>query len=402
MKNVEEMRGKMFALIDDVRNLVQEAEKEKRALSAEEEEKKDKMMSEIKRMEKDIADEEELQRVEAQRAKSPDNDPEKTAYEWRSLGEFAYTVIHNPGDERLARREVGPQTMGQGSEGGYLVPEQFSNQLLTVQPDEAVVRPRATVFTGGEADFKIPALKYSGNNMYAGAQVTWIDEGAEKPQTDIQFKQIVLQPYEVAAHVEVTDKLLRNASMIEQIIQNQLRGALIDAEEDAFLNGNGTGKPQGIIGSEPAIGVTRANNSKVQYEDLVNMFARFRGRRGIWIANRGVLPQLMTEVKDGDGRILWQPNARDGNPGNIFGLPVVMSEHSPAMDQTGSLLLVDLSYYLIKDGAGIAIAASPHMKFTNNVTIIKAFKTVDAKPWLSGPLPTSYETSPFVQLENIA
>jgi len=400
MRNIEHMKGKMFQLIDDVRAMVEAAETEQRALSSEEQEKKEKIMADIRQLEKDIAEEEEIQRIESQRANHPDNDPEKTQAEWRSLGEFAYTVINNPRDERLQRREVGSQTMGEGSEGGYLVPTQFSDQILTVSPDEAVIRPRANVFTGGEADFKIPALKYSDNNMYAGASVTWIDEGDVKPQTDVEFKQITLQPYEIAAHVEVTDKLLRNANMVEQVVRNQLRGALIDAEEDAFLTGNGVGKPRGVIGSDPAIGVTREDDNKVQYDDLVNMFARFRGRRGVWIANRGVLPQLMTEVKDGDGRILWQPNARDGQPGSIFGLPVVMSDHSPDMNQTGSLVLADLSYYLIKDGVGVAIAASPHMKFTNNITIIKAFKTVDGKPWLSGPLPTSYETSPFVQLEN--
>jgi len=404
MKNVEEMKGKMYTLIDEVRNLAATAEKEDRALSAEEREKKDKMMDSIRDMEKDITAEEEMQRVEAQRAKSPDADPEKSAHEWKSLGEFVKTALTNPNDKRLANREVegrqANQSMGDGAQGGFLVPEQFSDQLLTVSPDEAIVRPRATVFESGDSDFKIPALQYSGNNMFAGAEVTWIDEGNTKPQTDIQFKQITLQPYEVAGHVRVTDKLLRNAPVIEQIVSTQLRRALIDAEEEVFLtnSGNVANAPNPIIGDAATITIGRDTDNEVQYEDVINMFSRFRGQRAVWIVNRGVIPQLMGMKDDGDVMV-WQPNAREGNPGTLLGYPVLYSDNSPSLGSTGDVVLADLSYYLIRDGIGVAIAASPHVEFTNNITYIKAFKTVDGKPWLSGPLPTDPTSSPFVELE---
>ena len=337
-------------------------------------------------------------RYSAQQIHTGAQDPMK----FRSLGEFVQAVTLNPGDKRLRDRDIdvrqSAQDMTNDIQGGYLVPDEFSDQLLTVQTDEAIVRPRATVFGGGDADFKIPALQYHGQNMYAGASVTWISEGAEKPQTDINFRQVTLQPYEVAAHVEVTDKLMRNSNIIEQVVRTQLRGALIDAEENAFLTGSGS-KPTGIIDADCTFGVTRNSNTAVDYDDLSSMYARFRGRRGVWIVSREVLPELMT-LEDGANQYVWQPNARDGSPGNLFGLPVLYSDHSPALNQTGSVLLCDLSYYLIKDGVGVAIAASPHFKFTNNITVIKAFKTVDGKPWLDNVLPTTYETSPFVQLEN--
>lgn len=403
MKNIAQMKERMFTLIDQVRQMAQTAENESRALTAEEQEKKSKMMDEIKQFEKDIAEEEEIQRIESQRANHPDNDPEKTAHEWRSLGEFVKTALTNPNDERLANREVegrqANQEMGTGSQGGFLVPEQFSDQLLTVAPDEAIIRPRATIFASGDADFKIPALQYSGNNMFAGASVTWIDEGGLKPQTDIEFKQITLQPYEVAGHVRVTDKLLRNAPVIEQIVSTQLRRALIDAEEEVFLTNSGSvaNAPNPIIGDAATITISRSDANQVQYDDVKNMFARFRGQRAVWIISRGVIPELMG-MKDENNSLVWQPNARDGSPGTLLGYPVLYSDNSPALGTVGDVVLADLNYYLIRDGVGVAIAASPHVEFTNNITYIKAFKTVDGKPWLSGPLPTTPTSSPFVEL----
>lgn len=403
MRNIEEMRAKMFALVDSVRELT----KEDRELSAEETEKRDKILGDVRRMEKEIEAEVELQRVEAQKAKQ-NHDPEKDRAEWRSLGEFVQTIYTNPSDRRLKGREVElrqppPQEMDTGAAGGFLVPDQFSQDLLTVQPDEAVVRPRATVFPGGsDADFHIPALRYSGNNMFAGAEVDWIDEGVAKPETDVTFKRITLHPFEVAAHVRVTDKLLRNAPVIEQIVRTQLRGALIDAEEEAFLVNAGVvaNAPTPIIGHGSTIEVNRAGAGAVAYGDLVEMFYQWRGRRGVWIINRAVIEELMNMQAPGAGQeLVWQPNARDGNPGTLFGMPVLTSDHSPALGLLGDVVLADLSYYLIKDGVGVSMAISPHVHFVNNITVIKAFKTVDGIPWMLGPIPTTPASSPFVVLD---
>ena len=399
MNMIEKAKQKRWAVLEDVKTMVEGAEKEERSLTAEEREKRDKMMADVQEMAKDIEAMEKLRDEEVRNMKVTQNDPEKDKAEWRSLGEFIQAAVTNPSDKRLKGRHVEDraQTLGQGTEGGFLVPDQFANELLTVQPDEAIVRPRAKVFTGGESDIHVPAVRYSGNNMYGGVAVNWIDEGAAKPETEVVFKRITLHSYEVAAHVEVTDKLLRNTSMIDTVVRDMLRGALIDAEEDAFLNGAGGVQPTGIIGHAATIGVARAVGAAVAYTDLVDMVARFRGRNPVWVISRGAMPDMLTMV-DANGNLVWQPNARDASPSRVMGYPVLYTDNSPALGAAGDVLLADFSQYLIKDGAGIAIASSPHVQFLNNITVIKAFKTVDGSPWLLGPLPTTPTTSPFVQL----
>jgi len=403
--NIEDMKGELFALVDEARKMIETAKEEKRDMTAEETEKHDKMMADIRAKEKAIAVETELQRVEAMKAQKKE-DPEKDLAEWRSLSEFVRTVVTNPRDARLAGRDYDGQQQSDGGSGGFLVPDVFSKDILTVSPDEAIIRPRATVYTGatgeGFGEMYIPALDYSaGSNMFAGAEVQWIGEGEEKPETAVGFKRVTLHPYEVAAHVQVTDRLLQNGPAIEGIVRNQLRAALIGAEEKAFLTGSAQGQPTGIVGHASAIKVERATAGKVAYGDLAAMLQVFRGQRGVWIVGRDILPELMA-LKDGSNRLLWQPSARDGNPGTVFGMPVLFSDYSPALGTAGDVVLADLSYYLIGDGVGVSIAASPHMKFTSNITIIKAWKTVDGTPWLTAPLPTSVPTSPFVQLDDAA
>ena len=332
--------------------------------------------------------------------------------QFRDFGEFLQTVKYNPHDQALRAKEMSDKTqkrfmnMGFGANGGFIVPEQFSNQIKMVDDQSAIFRPRAQVIPAGDppdAAITIPALDQGGaNGVYAGVQVTWIAEGAQKPETEPAFREIRLEPNEVAAHVVVTDKLLRNSAAAGALVSSLLRKAIIAAEEDAFLSGNGAGQPLGIIGHPAAIQVARTGAGAIAYTDVVNMFARAKfGGRLAWIGSQTCLPQLMTMVDAGQN-LVWQPNAREGAPGTLLGIPFLLNDQSPILGAEGDLILVDLNYYLIKDGSGISISMSEHPLFTQNRTIIKAFWNVDGQPWLSTPLLARdgvSTVSPFVVLD---
>jgi HK97 family phage major capsid protein len=327
--------------------------------------------------------------------------------EWRNFGEFLQAVRWNQRDSRLSYQEFEKRDMQvlPGASGGFLVPPQYSSMILQVQPQDAIIRPRATVIPAGDppdAPITFPTLNQSGaRGVYSGVTVAWIAEGARKPQTEPAFLETTLTPKEVATHVVVSDKLLRNAEAASSVVTTLLRRAILAAEDAAYLSGNGVGQPMGIIGHPSSINVGRNNPNVIAYADVVAMFARAKfGGPLCWIASPTTLPQLMT-IADGNQRLLWQPNARDGAPGTLLGFPVLINERSPVLGTQGDLVLADLQYYLIKDGSGIFISASEHVQFLNNKTVIKAFFNVDGQPWLSTPLLLEdgvSTVSPFVVL----
>lgn len=333
--------------------------------------------------------------------------------EFREFGDFLQTVRWNPGDSALKTREVAKNAegralqMGNGPLGGFIVPEQFSNNILMVSEQQALFRPRAQVIPAGDppdAPITIPALDQSGaRGVYSGVVVQWIAEGEQKPETEPRFREIKLEPQEVAAHTIVTDKLLRNSAAAGALVASLLRKAIIAAEEDAFYTGDGAGKPLGIIGHPACINVPRAGANQIGYADIVAMYAAAKfGGRMVWIASQTCLPQLMTMVAAATNNLVWQPNAREGAPGTLLGIPVLLNDQSPTLGNLGDLALVDLDYYLIKNGSGIAIAMSEHPRFTRNQTIIKAFWNVDGQPWLNTPLLQRdgvSQVSPFVVLQ---
>jgi HK97 family phage major capsid protein len=330
-------------------------------------------------------------------------DTRKTS-EFSTLGEFIYTVRFRPGDERLI--EVREQTFGVGAQGGFLVPEQFTREILSITPQDAIFRPRATVIPAGippDAAITIPTLDQAGTKgVYAGVTVNWIAEGADKGETQAYLKEVKLDPNEVAGYIVATDKLLRNAPAATALIQTLLRRSIIAAEEDAFLAGSGVGKPLGILASAATLAYNRATANEVAYGDVAGMYGKAKfGGPLLWIGSQSILPQLLT-MKDPGNHYVWQPNAREGAPGTLLGLPLVFNNQSPTLGSKGDLTLVDLQYYMIKDGAGIVISASEHVYFKQNKTVIKAFWNVDGQPWLSAPLTLedgSTQVSPFVVLD---
>lgn len=411
MKNTKEMREERAETLKRAQAVLDAADKEDRNLTEDEVAEIDALRTEAesRRTEIEARDALEAEKIDARMNEREDAMPEGDGG-FRNLGEFLYNVRFNPTDKRLVRDAWVGQTQdgAGGADGGFLVPVQYQTAILTVNPQEAIVRPRATVIpadaTSPDATLKMPALDYS-ENMYGGVTVSWIAEQDDKPQTEFDLRQITLTPFEVAGYIPVSDKLLRNSAAASILIEKLLRGAILAEEDKRFiLSGGGTTKPTGVIGHGGTVEIPRDAANTISYGDIVDMYASIRGNSPVWVASPTVLPQLMQMVTPGlAGNLVWQPNAIVGSPGSLLGLPLLRNERNPVLGQAGDLMLCDFSSYLIKDGSGLAVAASEHVYFLKNTTVVKAYRFVDGSPWLNAPLTLEdgvTEASPFVILDD--
>jgi HK97 family phage major capsid protein len=299
--------------------------------------------------------------------------------------------------------------MDNDTQGGFMVPPQLRATIMQVEPQDALVRPRANVIPAGsppDAGVTMPALDQTGSNpanMFGGVAVQWIGEGDDKPETDAKLKSITLTPQEVAGTIVVTDKLLRNWQAAGPFLENLLRGATTAAEDYAFLRGTGVHQPLGAINSGAMYFINRALANHVGYVDLVTMVSRFLMRGGqapVWSMPQSALVDIAT-MQDPEGHYIWQANAKDGFAGTLLGYPVRWNNRSPSLGTKGDITLIDWSQYLIKDGSGPYVAASEHVLFRQNKTVVKIFWNVDGAPWLTAPIKeeNGYQVSPFVGLD---
>ena len=399
---------------DKMKVMLDAADAEKRDLTADEEKgyteldkEVDSCKKEEERTRKLIQDEEVLDAPKnsirvAIRAEAPK--------EFQNMGEFIHSVRFYPDDARLnyVETEKREQSMGVGVEGGFMVPNQFLPTLRMVDPQAAIFRSRATVIPAGtppDASVTMPCLDQGpARNIYGGMTVQWIAEGATKPETDLRLREVCLTPHEVAGHTVITDKLLRNWAAADGLITQMLRLCLNGTEDTAFYSGSGVGQPQGVINSPARIDIARTGALGVVFADIRAMYAQLKfGGSPVWIASQTILPQI-TNLVDAGNHLIWAPNANviGAPPGTLYGIPLMFNDRSVALGTRGDLILVDMAYYLIKDGSGPFVAASPHVYFTTNKTVIKIFWNVDGQSWLNAPLglegSVANTVSPFIVL----
>lgn len=335
------------------------------------------------------------------------------ASEFETVGEFLAAVRFRPNDQRLSfeqRENSAESRMDDGPSGGFMIPTQFRAGLFSVTPAQALVRPRAAVIDAGsppDSAVTFGALDQRGTDpdaLFGGVKVTWIGEGDKKPRTESgKLREITLTPHEVAGTMVVTDKLLRNWAASDAWLRQQLRDAVTASEDRAFLVGDGIKKPLGGLVSSARFLVARLLANKISYLDIVAMVSRILMRGGevspVWIASQGTIPQLAT-LQDPEGRYIWKANAVDGFAGTLMGYPLRISNRVANLGGIGDISLVDWSYYVIKDGSGPFVAASEHVLFEENKTMLKIFWNVDGAPWLTAPITeeNGWTVSPFVVL----
>jgi HK97 family phage major capsid protein len=404
--SLQALRAEREKKVAEMRQMVNTAEAEERDLNEEEAGKFDALQADVEKMDASISRLESLAGMEAALDEPADSriagvrgHPGRAAAaapkEFESFGEFLHAVRFNDGDTRLSglygeMQAADGQRMSEGASGGFMVPDQFMSGIMQVDPEAAIVRPRARVIPAGnmpDASLSLTALDQgSASNMYGGVEVYSVEEGGTKQDTEAKLRNVQLTPQEVAACVEVTDKLLRNWPAASIFISDLLRDAIRAWEDRQFLTGNGVGKPLGILNSPAVISVARAAANDITYVDIVNMEAELlEGGVPVWVISKKAKKRLR-HMKDEAGHLIWQDSARTGEPPLLLGIPVFTTTRTVALGTKGDIMLADLKSYLIKDGSGIFVQASEHVKFKQNKTVIKAFWNVDGAPWLNGPV----------------
>ncbi len=271
---------------------------------------------------------------------------------------------------------------GEASEGGYLVPDTFENQLIQALTENGVVRAHARVITTSGGLHKIPVVASHGS-------ASWIDEEGDYIESDESFGQVQLDAHKVGTVIKVSEELLQDSAFdLESYISAEFSRRIGDKEEDAFLNGDGSAKPTGILNatSGGTVGVTAATAAAITADELVDLYYSLKApyrKNAIWILNDATI-KLIRKLKTGDGQYLWQPGIKDGEVNTILGRPYYTSPFMPvAAAGAKTIIFGDLSYYWIGDRQGITFRRLNELYAGKGQVGFMASKRLDGKTVLS-------------------
>lgn len=304
---------------------------------------------------------------------------------------------------------------GEPASGGFLVPEAFRAELLSLSLEASVVRPRARIVPMETSRVIYPYIDDTSHatNVFGGVQGYWTPESGQMTDVAATFGRLALEAWKLTAFANVPNELIQDSAIsFEAFIRSTFPQALAYFADVAFLSGSGAGQPLGILTAANAARVSVAKESgqaadTIVWENLVKMYSRMLPQSlgsAVWVVSPDTFPELATmalSVGTGGGPV-WINSGIGGPPATILGRPVVISEKVENLGDQGDINFIDFNYYLVGDRQAMTVSSSEHFRFQNGETSFKFVERLDGKPWLQSALtprnggPT---LSPFVTLD---
>ena len=265
--------------------------------------------------------------------------------------------------------------IGTDSEGGFLVPDEFENKLIDKLGDENIIRSLATVIKSSSGDKKIPVVAGHG-------EAVWTDEEAAFTESDDSFGMITLGAHKLTSIIKVSEELLNDAAFdIEGYISNEFVRRMAAAEENAFINGDGTGRPTGIINTAET-GVTSSAANAITTDELIDLYHSLRSpyrKNAVFVANDSTI-KTIRQLKDLNGVYLWQPGLKEGQPDTLIGNKIYSSSYMPEIGASKiPLLFGDMSYYWIADRQGRIFQRLNELYAATGQIGFRTYQRVDGK-----------------------
>lgn len=241
--------------------------------------------------------------------------------------------------------------VGEDTEGGYLVPDEFERTLVEALEEENIFRQLANVITTSSGDRKIPVVASKGT-------ASWVDEEGQIPESDDSFGQVSIGAFKLATMIKVSEELLNDSVFnLERYIAREFARRIGTKEEEAFFVGDGSGKPTGILAATGGgqVGVTTAGATAITLDEMLDLFYSLKSpyRKSASFVMNDATVKAIRKLKDSTGQYLWQPSIKEATPDTILNRPLYTSAYVPTIEAGAKTVVFgDFGYYWVADRQG--------------------------------------------------
>ena len=283
------------------------------------------------------------------------------------------TYVRKGETQGLFDIEAKSMSVGSGADGGYLVPSETETEIGRRLAAASPIRSVAGIRQVSSSVYKKPFA-------ITGAATGWVGETAARPETAAPaLAELQFPAMELYAMPAATQALLDDAAVnLDQWIADEVQQAFSDQESTAFVTGNGSNKPRGVLNytavadaswswgnlgyvATGTAGAFPASNPSDKLIDLAYALKSGYRQNASWLMNRKT-QSAIRKFKDVDGNYLWQPAATADGRATLMNFPVVESEDMPDIS-TDSYAIVFGDFnrgYLIVDRVGVRVLRDPY------------------------------------------
>lgn len=281
-------------------------------------------------------------------------------------------------EDGLRELETKAMSLGTPSDGGYALPKQLDDKVFSTIRDISPVRAAgARVVQTSSQDFRVIAAT---NGFGYG----WVAETASRTESSTPtLAEITLPAGELYAMPSVSQWAIDDMFFdVDAFVTSEVAQDFGKAEAAAFVTGDGTNKPKGILAytfastsdatrafgtlQYIATGVSGAWPATTPSDALINLvYALAPGYRqnAAWLMPADVIADVR-KFRDQTGQLLWTDGLPAGQPPRLLGYPVYEANDLPARAANSlSILFGDFNRgYTIGDRIGIRLLRDPFTK----------------------------------------
>jgi HK97 family phage major capsid protein len=328
-----------------------------------------------------------------------------------SMGEFFKLVDSGLNDSRLITKAPSGSNEGIPSDGGFIVPNEYTARIFDVALESEIIRPLATVYPMKSKTLEIPAMELTNHStaLYGNVEMKWVDEGGTVTPTKPAFRAMKLTAHKARIDLVATNELLADSSPnYEQVIGKVVTSTFAYGLDSIFLNGHGGGQPLGVLNSNCLITVAAEVDQTITtivWENIVNMYSRMHPAcvgNAVWVASITAIPQLMTlYFSVGVGGSAIPALKEDSGKFYLLGKRVFITEKLPVLGQVGDIMLCDFSQYAIGMRQELRIEKSNSPGWSTDESSWRCIARIDGQPLWDKVLTLkdgSTTVSPFITL----
>lgn len=270
--------------------------------------------------------------------------------------------------------------LGEGgtTDGGYLVPITVDGTIVPLAPQESSLRKLALVIPTAN-DIKLPAQL---SKTIAASKAESRTSNHAFTGTSPSFTQVTLSAYMAGALVPITLELAQDVSALQPFLTADITRGITNYEEDKFVNGSGSGEPQGILNGAAA-GQTSSLTAAHSLDMLGEVPAGYLNNAS-WLMHRQTgITFRKTQLAANQFANYW---TNEGSQEFLHGYPVFYSSAMPVYSAspsvTGAIAFGDFRTAMTigdRGGPGISVSVDSVTQLVNGLINVLGYRRTDSR-----------------------
>lgn len=383
VKRLHERRMRAW---EAAKEILERADAEGRALTAEENEAFDRAIEDIDELDariRDLIDKErrarETEATFAAILEQPAREDKRGAQ--TPDEEFRAWLRGGRGRVFELRPEGRALAKGTPTAGGNTVPTSFYGRLVEhmIEVSGVMAAGPTELITATGEDLQIPKTTAHSN------AASIVAEAGQLTPNEPSFGMVTLGAYKYGFLMQVTHELLNDTGVdLLGYLARQAGRALGNGFGAHLVTGDGNAQPLGVL-SAATVGVAGA--AAPTSDDIIDLYHSViapyrRSASCAWLMNDSTVAAIR-KLRDntggaGQGNYLWQPGLTAGEPDTILGKPVYIDPNVPSIGAGAkSILFGDFSTYFVRRVEAIRFERSDDFAFDSDVVTYRVIMRGD-------------------------